>query len=85
MPWGLDWLGKLPFNTAYLIPAFLILFAGGCFSQINAYVGAFAMVVTAMIIAYMGWLPIAANVLVVAFTFALLMGIIAMKRGRVQT
>jgi len=81
MPWSLDWLGtSLPFNTAYLLPAFLILFVGGCFSAINAEVGAFMMVVVAMIIAYMGWLPIPANALVIAFTIALLMGIIYAKR-----
>ena len=81
MPWGLDWLGtSLPFNTAYIIPAILILFVGGCFSQINAYVGAFLMVITAIIIAYMGWLPIPGSVLVVALTFAILMGVIYAKR-----
>lgn len=81
MPWSLDWLGtSLPFNTAYLIPAFLILFVGGCFSVINAETGAFMMVVVAIIIAYMGWLPIPSSALVVAFTLALLMGIIYAKR-----
>jgi len=85
MPWGLDWFGKsLPFNTAYIIPALLILFVGGCFGAINAEVGAFLMVITAVIIAYMGWLPISGTVLVTAFTFAIIMGIIYAKR-KVQT
>lgn len=84
MPWGLDWFGTLPFNTAYIIPAILILFAGGCFSQINAEVGAFAMVVVAIIIAYMGWLPITGSILMVAFALMILMGIVAAKR-RIKT
>lgn len=85
MPWSLDWLGKsLPFNTAYIIPAFLILFVGGCFSTINAEVGAFMLVITAIVIAYMGWLPIPATALVTAFTFTVLMGIIYAKH-KVQT
>jgi len=80
MPWGLGFFGTLPFNTAYIIPAILILFAGGCFSQINAYAGAFSMVIVAIIMAYMGWLPIPAGPLIVAFTLAILMGIIYAKR-----
>ena len=81
MPWSLDWFGtSLPFNTAYIIPAILILFAGGCFSRINAEVGAFSMVIVAIIMAYMGWLPIPGSILVVAFTLAILMALIYAKR-----
>jgi len=80
MPFGLDWFGNLPFNTAYIIPAFLVLFAGGCFSAINKEVGAFAMVVTACLIAYMGWLPIPGSVLIVAFALMVLMALVVAKR-----
>jgi hypothetical protein len=84
MPWGMEWFGHLPFNTAYIIPAILIIFAGGCFSVINAYIGAFIMVIVATIEAYIGWLPIPASILVTAFTFAIIMAIIYAKK-RIQT
>jgi len=81
MPWGLDWLGtSLPFNTAYILPALLVLFAGGCFSQINAEVGAFAMVVVAILLAYMGWLPISGATLMTAFALVVLMALVVAKR-----
>ena len=84
MPWGMDWFGKLPFNTAFLLPALLIIFAGACFSVVNAYMGAFTMVIMAVILSYLGWLPIPVNILVTAFTFAIIMAIIYAKR-RIQT
>ena len=84
MPWGMDWFGTLPFNTAYLLPAFLIIFVGGCFSVLNAYIGAFMMVIMATLFAYMGWLPIPTSILVTAFTFAIIVAIIYAKK-RIQT
>lgn len=84
MPWGMGWFGSLPFNTAYIIPALLIIFFGACFSVINAYIGAFSMVATTITISYLGWLPIPAATLVTAFTFAIIMAIIYAKR-RIQT
>jgi hypothetical protein len=80
MPWGMAWFGTLPFNTAYVLPAMLIVFAGACFSVVNAYVGAFMMVIMAVLESYIGWLPIPASVIVVAFTFAIIMAIIYAKR-----
>jgi len=80
MPWGLGFLGTLPFNTAYILPAFLLLFVGGCFTVINAQLGAFVTVVLACILAYIGWLPIPAATLIVAFTLAILMALIYAKR-----
>jgi len=80
MPWGMAWFGTLPFNTAYILPAMLIVFAGACFSVVNAYVGAFMMVIMAVLESYIGWLPILASVIVVAFTFAIIMAIIYAKR-----
>lgn len=80
MPWGLGFLGTLPFNTAYILPALLLVFVAGCFSAINAYLGAFATVVTGSILTYMGWLPIPPAFLIVTFTLAILMALIYAKR-----
>lgn len=80
-PWGLDFLGtSLPFETSIIIPALLILFAGGCFSVINAEVGAFMATVTAIILTYLGWIAIEGGFLITAFSFTILMAIIYAKR-----
>ena len=83
-PWSLDFLGTLPFVTSTIIPSLLIIFAAGCFTVINAEVGAVLAVVVAMVLAYLGWIAIPAAVLLTAFTLAVLMAIIYAKR-RVQT
>jgi len=82
-PWGLSWLGSLPFSTAIIIPAILIVFAGGCFSAINAEVGAFMATVVAAGLTLIGWIPIQPGILITAFCFCIMMGIIYAKR-RVQ-
>jgi hypothetical protein len=83
-PFGMTWFGTLPFNSAYILPALLIIFFGVVFTVVNAYVGALSMVAMAAIISYMGWLPIQSGILVTAFTFAIIMGIIYTKK-RIQT
>jgi len=83
-PWGLGFLGSLPFDTAIIIPSLLILFAAGCFSQINGEVGAFMAVVIAAALAYIGYITIGPSALVVAFTLAVIMAILYAKR-RIQT
>lgn len=77
---GLDFLGNLPFDTAYIIPSLLILFAAGCCTVINADLGAFLVVITAAILAYMGWLPIPAATLIACFALAVLMALSYAKR-----
>ena len=83
-PWGLGFLGSLPFDTAVIIPAIIILFAAGCFSRINAEVGAFMAVVVAAALAYIGWITIGPSALVVAFVLAIIMALVYAKR-RIQT
>jgi len=83
-PWGMYWFGTLPFDSSVLIPAIIILCAGGLFSVINVYAGAIAMTVVASVLAYMGWIAISGAVLVVAFTLAVMLAIVYAKR-RIQT
>lgn len=80
LDWGLDFLGSLPFDTAYILPSLLIVFAAGCFSVLNAEVGAFLATIVAIILAYAGWLPIPAATLIVAFTLSILMALAYAKR-----
>jgi hypothetical protein len=79
-PWNLDFLGTLPFNTSYLIPAFIILVVAGIFSTLNAPVGLFATVVTATFLSYFGWLPIGADILVFCFAIVFIFAIVMARR-----
>jgi len=75
-------LGTLDFNTAYLIPAFIILCAAAAFSAVNPYLGLFAAIATAMLFGVIGWLPVQADVLV--FCIALvIVGAIGHARRRI--
>lgn len=79
-PWGLSFLGILPFATKLLIPSFIVLCVFGVFSSLNVPVGLFAGVVTATILAYIGWLPIGPEVLILAWAFAIIASIAYGKR-----
>ncbi len=84
-PWSLAFLGvSFPFESAYLLPALLIVFVAGCFSVLNAEVAAILTVITAIILTYMGWIPISTGSLVTAFAFAILMGLSYAKRRFTQ-
>jgi len=79
-PWGLDWLGTLPFATNIILPSILIIFAAGAFSQINAEIGGFMAVVVAAALTYLGWIPIPAGYLITAFCLAVFMALVYAKR-----
>lgn len=82
-PWGLTFLGILPggIATSVLIPTFIILCAFGVFSQKNAYVGAFAGVLTAFLLVWFGWITIPSGLLAVALILTILMAL-GYKRRR---
>jgi hypothetical protein len=75
-----SFLGDWSFNLTYLFPAILILFAAGCFSALNAEVGAIVMVIVSIILTWMGWIPIPAGSLVAGFALAILMALVYNKR-----
>jgi hypothetical protein len=77
---SLSFLGNWSFNTAYIIPALLVLFAAGCFSVLNAEVGALLATIFGIVLAYLGWLPIPVGALVSAFSLAILMALVYNKR-----
>jgi hypothetical protein len=79
-PFPLAWLGTWGFDSSQLIPALLIVFVFGCFSVLNAYIGAFFGTVTATILAYIGWISIPSTMIVTAFAFCVLLGITVAKR-----
>ncbi len=79
-PFSLDWMGTWPISSSAVIPAFLILFAFGSFSVLNAYVGAFFGMVTASLLSYWGWIAIPSQMLVLGWFLAVMVGIAANKR-----
>ena len=80
IPWSLNWLGTMDLDTSVIIPALIIIFVGAAFTVINAHLGAIAMASTAAILTYIGWIPISATAIVVAFTIAILTAIVYAKR-----
>lgn len=83
-PFSLAVLGTLPFDTAYLIPTFIILCAAAAVSAFNNYIGLFVVVVLAALFAWWGWLPISVDVLVFVFALTIIFAIVMLKR-RVTT
>lgn len=80
-PFSLDVLWpSSTITTSAIIPALIILAVAGAFSTLNAQVGAFAAVVTALILTYIGWISIPVGFLIVAVASAILMGIIYARR-----
>lgn len=79
-PFNLDWLGTWTFSSEYLLPSFIILMVAGCFSALNAEVGAILMCFVAIVLTAMGWIPIPAGFLVTGITLAIIMALVAHKR-----
>jgi hypothetical protein len=73
-------LGDWSFNTAYIVPALLVLFIACCFSVLNAEAGAVLATIAGIVLAYFGWLPVPAGMLVSAFAFSILMALVYNKR-----
>jgi len=80
-PFSLAFLGDWGFESEYLVPSLIVLCVAGCFSKLNAYVGAILMMITASALAWAGWFPVPASMLVFGFTLAILMALVYYKRG----
>jgi hypothetical protein len=79
-PFLLSWLGSLDIDTSTLLPALLIIFVAGCFSVLNAHVGAVLTVIVAVILTWLGWISIPVGALVTSMFLAILMALIYAKR-----
>lgn len=81
-PWNIDFFGTLPFETSYIIPSIIILFAAAIFSALSVRLGLLVIVVLAIFFAWWQWLPIATDVLIFAFGLVII-GAIALGRRRI--
>lgn len=80
-PIDLSFLGpSWPVDPTQIFWALIVFIVFGCFSVLNAYIGAFAGVATAVIFTWLGWLVIPAGAVVAAFTLVFLVGIVYWKR-----
>lgn len=81
-PWDLSIFGgdSLPFSLTYIIGIFAIMSVAGAFSAVNTVLGLFSTICTAIIIAYVQWLPIPVDVLVFAFALIVIFAIATLRR-----
>jgi hypothetical protein len=80
-PFSLAFLGStMGISTAVLIPALLIIFVAGCFSEITAETAAILTVIIAIILSALGWIEISQAAIITALALSVLAGIITAKR-----
>jgi hypothetical protein len=80
-PFDLSFLGTIGINTAWFIPALLIVFVAGCFSELTSEAAAVLTVIAAIILTYMGWISIGSGALVAALALSIMAAIVAAKRS----
>jgi hypothetical protein len=80
-PFSLSFLGSsMGISTAVLIPALLIIFVAGCFSEITAETAAVLTVIVAIILSALGWIEISQAAIITALALSVLAGIVTAKR-----
>jgi hypothetical protein len=80
-PFSLAFLGStMGISTAVLIPALLIIFVAGCFSEITAETAAVLTVIVAIILSALGWIEISQAAIITALALSVLAGIVTAKR-----
>jgi hypothetical protein len=79
---SLEFLGSLGvgISTAWIIPALLIIFVAGCFSELTSEAAAIITIIIAIILVWMGWLEISTGAIITALTLSVLAGIVSVKR-----
>jgi hypothetical protein len=79
-PFSLDFLGTINISTAWFIPALLIIFVAGCFSELTSEAAAILTTIVAVILAAMGWISISSSALVVALALSIMAAIVTARR-----
>jgi hypothetical protein len=80
-PFSLSFLGSsMGISTAMLIPALLIIFVAGCFSELTSEVAAILTVIIAIVLTSLGWIDIGQGAIISTLALAVMSGIVAMKR-----
>ncbi len=80
-PFSLDFLGAgFPVTTAVLIPALIIIFAAGCFSELTSEAAAVIVVLTAIILTALGWITIPQGSIIAALSLAVMAGVVGARK-----
>ena len=81
LPFSLDFLGTSTFiPTTFLIPALLIIFVAGCFSEVTSEAAAIIVVIIAIVLAALGFIEISQSAIVVALSLSLMSAIVVARR-----
>lgn len=80
-PFSLDAFGTLPgIETAWFLPALLIIFVAACFSELTSEVACVLTALTAIFLAAIGFIPISTGALVTALALGVMAGVISVRR-----
>lgn len=80
-PFSLSFLGTgLPISTAALIPALILVFVAGCFSEANAEIAGVIVGVVAILLTALGWIPIDQGAIIAVLSFSIMGGVVAVRR-----
>lgn len=79
-PIDLSFLGDWPVDPTQVFWMIVILIIFGCFSVLNAYVGGFAGVAVAIVLAWLGWIDVPQGSLVAAMCIVIMAAIVYWKR-----
>lgn len=78
-PWGMPFLGSLPFNTNLLIPTFMAFAIIGVFSRLSLAAGCIVAPATFTLFSYLGWLPISLSVQVIIWALGVMLAIVVAR------
>jgi len=81
-PFSLDFLGSTTtgISTAILLPALLIIFVAGCFSELTSEAAAVLTVVVAIILSALGFIEISQGAIISALALAVMAGIVTARK-----
>jgi hypothetical protein len=80
-PFSLDFLGTgFPISTAVLIPALLIIFVAGCFSELTSEAAAVLTVIVAILLTALGFIDIGQGAIISALALAVMAGIVTARK-----
>lgn len=80
LPFSLGFLGDWGFDSSAILPIFAILCVAGCFSKLNAEVGAILACIVAIILTAAGFIMIPVGLLVASTFLAVLFALVIHKR-----
>jgi hypothetical protein len=79
-PFSLSFLGSAGISSAVIIPALLIIFVAGCFSEFSSEAAAIVTIIVAILLTALGWIDLSQGVIISALALAVMAGIVTARR-----